>query len=178
MLVFNFITLIAVLGATVYYGAREYFAIQAFDFEPTLPNDNLREEIRLYPSFESKLQRVNRNSYIMAIGVTCLCNMNFIMSGVHVLRDFSEGKASLTGLLSNTLLLAPRVLGWLYNSHVAHHSCQPISFFSKVAALPNTIDADWKYVPEVYKPQYGNQERERERAPAAREEEGVSLLPR
>ena len=90
----------------------------------------------------------------MAVLLVTLVTLNLILSGVHVLRDFSVGKSSLTGLISNTLLLLPRVMGWLYTAWLGYSSNAPISFFQKKPSLPNTIDADWRYVPSVYKPLY------------------------
>ena len=81
--------------------------------------------------------------------------LNLTLSSVHILRDYSVGKSSLTGLISNTLLLLPRIFGWLRNAWQAYSTNAPVSFFSKKPSLPNTIDADWRYVPSVFKPLYG-----------------------
>jgi hypothetical protein len=128
--------------------------IQSFDLDPTLPNDNLEEEVQLYPEIASKMQRINRHSWRLAVVITLALALNFILSAVHTLRDYSEGKSSAMALLSYTLLLAPRVLGWLLNAYRAYFRNEPVSFFIKTPALPNTIDADWKYRPEVYRPRY------------------------
>lgn len=175
VLAWNFLTLFIVLGGQAFFGYREYWCIQSFDFDLTLPNDNLGQEVRLYPSFAAKLARMNRATLRVAWAVTLAVTVNFILSCVHVLRDFSEGKASATALVSFTLLLAPRVLGWLLNAHRAVATGAPVSFFIKTPALPNTIDADWKFRPEVYKPRYAVIQAAAA-APAAAEEERVELL--
>ena len=136
-------------------------AAQSFDFDDALPNDNLQDEIHLYPSFARSLRTINRRALALALLLVSLVSLNLILSAVHVLRDFSVGKSSLTGLISNTLLLLPRVLGWTSAAWKAHFANAPISFFSKKASLPNTIDADWRYVPSVYKPLYSAAGKER-----------------
>jgi hypothetical protein len=156
VLVCNFATLLLVLGGQAFFGYREWWCIESFDFDPALPNDNLAQEVHLYPAFAAKLRAINRGALRLAAGITALLALNFLLSAVHVLRgDFSAGKASATALVSYTLLLAPRVLGWLINAYKAAAEAQPVSFFIKIAAQPNTIDADWKYKPAVYKPRYG-----------------------
>jgi hypothetical protein len=166
----NFVTLFLVLAGQAFFGYREWWCIESFDFDPALPNDNLRQEVHLYPAFAAKLRRINRDAWHLALAITLAVALNFILSCVHVLRDFSEGKASATAIVSYTLLLAPRVLGWLLNAHKAHFEDQPVSFFIKISAQPNTIDADWKYKPSVYKPRYGGSARGGAAAPATAEE--------
>lgn len=114
------------------------------------------QEIALYPTFEAKLRRMNRDSLAVAVGVIALVALNLALSATHVLRDYSTGKSSATGLLSNTLLLLPRVAGWVLNAYAAYSSGRPVSMFKKVAAVPSTIDEDWRFDPKFYKPRYGS----------------------
>ena len=171
VLAFNYMTLALVLVGQAFYGYREYWIIESFDFDPVLPNDNLSQEVHLYPAFESKLKRINRHAYRFSLLLTLFVLINFLMSCVHVLRDYSEGKSSATAIVSYSMLLLPRVLGWLINAHKAHHEDTPLSFFIKISALPNTIDADWRYRPEVYKPRYAAAV-----APAGMDSEEIELL--
>ena len=39
----NFITLFSFVAIQTFFGYREYFVIEAFDLDPTLPADNLRQ---------------------------------------------------------------------------------------------------------------------------------------
>jgi hypothetical protein len=154
VLAVNVITLLAVLAGQGFLGYREYWVIQAFDFDDLLPNENLVSEVRLYPSFAATLVVLNRRARLAAFGMLFLVSLNVLLSAIHCLHDFSAGKASAAALISYTMLLAPRVLGWAINSQRAYSSGAPISLFIKTPALPNTIDADFKYKPEVYKPHY------------------------
>ena len=45
----NFITLGVFVITQLYFGAREYWCIDAFDLDVSLPGDNLLEELELYP---------------------------------------------------------------------------------------------------------------------------------
>ena len=105
----------------------------------------------MYPSFETKMKNINLQAFRFSLLITFFVTLNFLLSCVHVLRDYSEGKSSATAIVSYSMLLLPRVLGWLINAHKAHTEGQPLSFFIKISALPNTIDADWRYRPEVYR---------------------------
>ena len=154
VLAFNYMTLALVLIGQAFFGYREWWIIESFDFDPVLPNDNLSEEVHLYPSFETKMKSINRQAFRFSLVITLFVSLNFLLSCVHVLRDYSEGKSSATAIVSYSMLLLPRVLGWLINAHKAHTEDQPLSFFIKISALPNTIDADWRYRPEVYRPRY------------------------
>ena len=173
VLAFNYMTLALVLAGQAFFGYREWWIIESFDFDPVLPNDNLSQEVHLYPSFEKKMKRINLHAFRFSLLIMLFVGINFLMSCVHVLRDFSEGKSSATAIVSYSMLLLPRVLGWLINAHKAHTEDQPLSFFIKISALPNTIDADWRYRPEVYAPRYAS-------APAhglaPAEEESIELL--
>ena len=42
VLFFNFLTLVTVLSAQIYFGYREWWCIESFDFDDALPNDNLQ----------------------------------------------------------------------------------------------------------------------------------------
>ena len=154
VLAFNYMTLALVLIGQGFFGYREWWIIESFDFDPVLPNDNLSEEVHLYPTFESKMKSINRQAFRFSLIITFFVALNFLLSCVHVLRDYSEGKSSATAIVSYSMLLLPRVLGWLINAHKAVTDDLPLSFFIKISALPNTIDADWKYRPEVYAPGY------------------------
>jgi hypothetical protein len=200
VLAFNYMTLALVLAGQAFFAYREWWIIESFDFDPVLPNDNLSQEVHLYPSFEKKMKRINLHAFRFSLLIMLFVAINFLMSCVHVLRDYSgecpvsaiaarlrvltrvrypfclsvaEGKSSATAIVSYSMLLLPRVLGWLINAHKAHTEDQPLSFFIKISALPNTIDADWRYRPEVYAPRYASSAAHG-LAPA--EEESIELL--
>ena len=74
------------------------------------------------------------------------------MSCILILRDYSAGKTSVTGLISSALLVAPRCLAWVLNAQQSYNRGLPLSQFTKLPALANTIDADWRFKAEVYRP--------------------------
>ena len=67
MLGINFITLFSFVATQSFFGYREFFVIEAFDLDPSLPSDNLTEELELYPAFKDKLYKLNLASYILSI---------------------------------------------------------------------------------------------------------------
>ena len=158
VLAVNFVTLGLLVFTQWFFAYREYFCIQAFDFDTTLPTDNLKEEILLYPSFADRLRKMNLASLLLSVGLVVLVGTNFVMSCILILRDYSSGKTSVTGLISSCLLIMPRVLNWLLQSHVSYSTGLPISLFTKRPAVPNTIDADFRFNPDVYQPNVGHKD--------------------
>ena len=80
---------------------------------------------------------------------------NFIISCILILGQYSAGKTSVTGLISSALLVAPRCLAWYLNAQQSYNRGLPMSQFSKMPALANTIDADWRFNDKVYRPGEG-----------------------
>jgi hypothetical protein len=123
--------------------------------DATLPGDNLAEELQLYPTFQEKLRQMNLAAYILTAFLALLVAGNFVISCILILHYYSTGKGSVTGLISSALLVTPRVLAWVLNARASHTRALPLSMFSKMPLLPNTVDKDWKFKPEVYQPGLG-----------------------
>jgi hypothetical protein len=119
------------VATQTFFGYREFFVIEAFDLDPSLPSDNLTEELQLYPAFKEKLYKLNLLSYILSLflvfviggcaapvrtvlarAVSRCLRSNFIISCILILGHYSAGKTSVTGLISSALLVAPRCLAW------------------------------------------------------------------
>ena len=61
-------------------------------------------------------------------------------------------RSSVTGLISGCLLVTPRALKWLVAARTSHVRGLPVSLFAAAPVLPNTIDADWRFKADVYRP--------------------------
>ncbi len=79
-----------------FFGWREYFSINFFDVDPSLPGDNLSEELELYPSFKQKLQQMNLASYVLSGALLVVVATNFVVSCILVLRFYSAGRRRAT----------------------------------------------------------------------------------
>ena len=166
------------LAGASHYRYREYWAISTFELNTDLPNDNLDEELELYPAFQSKLRRLNVAALVLSSLLFFAVLVNFIVSGVLIANETSS--TSITSLISNTLLIAPKVLGWLsalccairerelkssrslsysrlthvlpvYSYNSVFQSL-PYSLFSKNPVLPNTIDPAFRFKDGYYTP--------------------------
>ncbi len=166
VLAINFITLGCLVIVQAFYSYREYFCIQMFDFDSTLPADNLKEELELYPSVGEKLRQMNIGSLVLSAFLVVLVAGNFTISCILVLHFYNAGKSSVTGLISSALLITPRVLNWLLQARVSCVTGLPVSLFSQRPALPNTIDADFKFKDDLYVPNLGANAK-KEAAPAS-----------
>lgn len=145
----NFITLFIFVATQTFFGYREYFVIEAFDLDPSLPSDNLTEELELYPSFKAKLNKLNLASYVLSIFLVIIVSRcgppartqrfhapphaprclrsNFILSCILILGNYSAGKTSITGLISSALLVAPRCLAWYLCVPPSCHASSPVT---------------------------------------------------
>jgi hypothetical protein len=118
-----------------------------------LAADNLGEEIELYPSIESRLNRNNQICFVLACAVVLFILVNFGLSAAVVLAPaYSLGTKSATGIVSSTLLLLPRAISWLGSTLAsAKKRGGAIYLFSKVPKQPNRIDSNFRFKEGVYK---------------------------
>jgi hypothetical protein len=72
VLAINFVTLGFFVIVQCFFGAREYWCIDAFDLDEALPGDNLSEELELYPTFKKKLADMNLAAYILSAALILL----------------------------------------------------------------------------------------------------------
>jgi len=135
----------------------EYCIIQEFDFDEDLPLDNLAEEIEAYPSVDERLRKNNFLCYALSIVILLLMGLNFGISAAVVLSpEYNLGKGTVTGLVSSTLLLLPRAIGWLTMSRasVVNPTQGAIYLFAKVPKAANRIDSRIRFKEGVWqKPQ-------------------------
>lgn len=150
----NFGTLFLLLASQLFFALREKWTIEAFDYDEKLPADNLTEEIELYPTFKLTLTRLNAACYAVAVALALLVTFNFIFSAAFVMTHYYDHKTSVTGLASALLLIAPRVISWLMWTRRAYTTGVPVSLFAKKPAVPNTIDGDYRFAPNVYQPRF------------------------
>ena len=141
--IFNFITLGTFIGFYILEYYRENKCIKYLDIDESLPTNNLKNEIIMYPKIEKKLNKLNihyRNySFIMFI----FNIVNIILSGIIIYQYFG-GYKSIIGMLSEVFLIVDK----LYNSiNIAYKSVKeilPYSAYMKDYIIFNTVDSKYK----------------------------------
>ena len=149
-LVSNFFTFLFVLYFYRMELKRENWCIHYLDIDPALPNNNLDEEIEAYPEYKDEMRTLNKN-YLQSLYLassTILANFGF--SSVVIAYNY-EGVNSITATVSYLLLIGEK----LYSSYtVGIHSVEDERAFSaymKISRTFNTIDADFKKIPDSEK---------------------------
>lgn len=74
--------------------------------------------------------------------------LNIIFSMISRLTQSSSdnaGRASVTGLISSTLLILPHLGAWWMLARTSWKKAQPLSMFARLPVLPNTIDKDYRF---------------------------------
>ena len=97
------------------------------------------------------LHALSLHGCVLTLAHALAAHSNFIVSCILILGFYSAGKTSVTGLVSNALLVTPRVLAWLVQARASHVRGLPFSLFTKAALLPNTIDADFRFKDGYFK---------------------------
>ena len=166
---FNFVTLAVFLISNVVFWFRERWIIQHFDTDNDLPIDNLTfgahlrdcwlrtrshacAEIKLYPRYRAVLGRYNAAAAWLASTLVLLLTTNLVLSAIQILRFRYAGKASVIGLLSNTGLVAFKVLNWVSVARRSRAEDSAISLFDLRNRGMNTVSRERKFAPGIYVP--------------------------
>lgn len=124
--IFNFLTFGIFIGFYILEYYREHKCIKYLDIDDSLPSNNLKNEIMLYPKIEVKLNKLNihyRNySFVMFI----VNIVNIILSSF-VIYQYYGGYKSIVGMISEVFLIVDK----LYNSiNIAYKSVKEILPYS------------------------------------------------
>ena len=168
---FNFVTLAVFLISNIVFWFRERWIIQHFDTDNDLPIDNLTfgahlcvmswlptfspvpcAEIKLYPRFRAVLGRYNAAAAWLASTLVLLLTTNLVLSAIQILRFRYAGKASVIGLLSNSGLVAFKVLNWFSVARRSRAEDSAISLFDLRNRGMNTVSRERKFAPGEYVP--------------------------
>ncbi len=114
--------------------------------------ENLTEEIKLYPAYKRKLKFYNTAAVWLSSLLIALLLTNLVLSAIQILGFRYAGKASVIGLLSNTFLVAFRVLNWNKTARLSKQGDLAISFFDLRNRGMNTVSRERKFAPGVYVP--------------------------
>ncbi len=115
MAAFNWMSLIACLGAEFIYFRREAWLISHLDDNDAAPYNQLPTFIGEHTVLLAGLQSHNKLARGTALAVVLLCSFNLVISCALLLTPPSRGGRfngvrTLVGLVSNTLLLARRIV--------------------------------------------------------------------
>lgn len=141
--IFNFLTLGTFIGFYILEYYRENRCIKYLDIDESLPSNNLKNEIMLYPKIEKKLNKLNIHYRNYSFAMFVINIVNIILSGI-IIYQFFGGYKSIVGMISEVFLIVDK----LYNSiNIAYKSVKeilPYSAYMKDYIIFNTIDSKYK----------------------------------
>lgn len=150
---FNFASLAVFLVAQVVFYAREVWCIEAFSYDLDLPVENLAEELTLYPAFKRKLYRWNIWTLVLSTFLAALMLTNFVLSAIMLFgKRRYAGYATVIGVFSNTGLVFFKITNWCMTARKSMRTDSAILFFTSDNRSLNTVDAQYRFDPQFYKP--------------------------
>ena len=141
----NCCTLLVMLMAQSYYWKREVWMITHLSEDNSVPYNNLPDEIAAYGEFEDAVAGYNRGAFYFALAVATFIVINFGMTTDFLINgdevyNYNLGSRTITGLLTNTMLVSTKVLGYLSYARLSYANAWAISMFSVVPLSYNTVD--------------------------------------
>eukprot|EP00743_Colponemidia_sp_Colp-15_P009351 GILK01010222.1.p1 GENE.GILK01010222.1~~GILK01010222.1.p1 ORF type:complete len:267 (-),score=26.56 GILK01010222.1:112-912(-) len=142
VLFWNFLTLFVLVSSIFVALRRERWLIEYLDFDPALGPHHLPNVLPDYPHFGDQLRRHNRISF--SVDLLCLCCMilNAIFSAVLVFGLYYDGFRTITVFLTNSLLIAARLLNSTSVNYQSWMNDYGLSLFKTAHVSFNVIDAD------------------------------------
>lgn len=141
----NAITLCVMLMAQSYFWKREVWMIQHLSEDNSMAYNNLPSEVAAYTEFEDAVAGYNRGAFYFALAVGTCIVINFGMTTDFLIKgdevyNYNLGSRTITGLLTNTMLVSTKVLGYLSYARLSYANAWAISMFSVVPLSYNTVD--------------------------------------
>lgn len=141
----NFLTLFWLVLTLTIALRREYAIIQMFDVDPTFSADDLLDEVEQYPSLKQKVTILNNAVSTASLVMIFLLPGNLILSASVILSPaYTLGSKSVTALVNQTMLLAPKAIAWFLLSRKARAGGVTFAtyIFASAPRVPTRIDTD------------------------------------
>ena len=145
VLVLNLVTLFIMLMAQSFFWKREVWMINHLEEDNTVPYSSLPEQIQPYEELEHANKSYNRSAFMYACAVmlSVMCNFGictyFLMEGDEF-YNYNIGSRTITGLLTNTMLVSTKVIGYVSYARLSKTHDWAISMFSVIPVSYNVVD--------------------------------------
>ena len=147
VLVINAVTLVLMLIAQAYFWKRETWMINNLEEDNGVPYDSLPAEIEKAGDTEvaEAVYSYNLGAFIMASLVMTFVIINFGVSADFLINgdgtyNYSLGARTIVGLLTNTMLVSTKVIGYLSYARLSYANAWAISMFTVVPLSYNRLD--------------------------------------
>lgn len=141
--VLNTVTFSQVLLFYIIEYKRELWCIKYLDISEDIPNNNLDEEIERYPTYKSKIRKLNRWYMLFSKNAFFWCITNFIFSCI-VIIPYSAGLSTITSLIGFIILVLMKMFKSYTNSSQSLMKERVFSAYMLEHKTYNTVDEDYK----------------------------------
>ena len=148
VLVINLVTLFVMLMAQSFFWKREVWMINHLEEDNTGPYSALPEQVQPYADLEATNKSYNRQAYGYAVAVMTLIVCNFGVSTYFLIKGdqfycYNIGSRTITGLLTNTMLVSTKVIGYFSYARLSKTHDWAISMFSVIPVSYNVVDENY-----------------------------------
>jgi hypothetical protein len=147
VIIINAVTLVLMLIAQAYFWKRETWMINNLEEDNAVPYDSLPGEIEKAGDTDvaEAVYSYNLGAFIMASLVMTFVVINFGVSADFLIEgdgvyNYSLGTRTIVGLLTNTMLVSTKVIGYLTYSRLSYANAWAISMFTVVPLSYNRLD--------------------------------------
>ena len=145
VLVLNLVTLFIMLMAQSFFWKREVWMINHLEEDNTVPYSSLPEQIQPYEELEQANKGYNRTAFAYACAVMLSVMCNFGVSTYFLIKgdefyNYNIGSRTITGLLTNTMLVSTKVIGYVSYARLSKTHDWAISMFSVIPVSYNVVD--------------------------------------
>ena len=112
--IINFISLVNFIILYLSEAHRQNYLINRFDVDKSVPDDNLKNALELYPHVLKELKRINNRHMSIVISNVIIYIINVCVSSWVILNYYYGGAKTLTGIATNILLVSSKLGEDLY----------------------------------------------------------------
>lgn len=143
--IINCVTLLLMLMAQAYFWKRETWMINNLEEDNSVPYDNLPSEIGDDEDMQGSVYGYNLGAYIMAGFVMMFVIINFGVSADFLINgdevyNYNLGTRTIVGMMTNTMLVSTKVIGYLSYARLSYSNAWAISMFTVVPLSYNRLD--------------------------------------
>jgi len=149
VIVINGATLLIMLAAQSFFWKREVWMINHLEEDNMVPYSSLPEQIKPYEDLRKQNTGYNRGAYAYATAVTIMVALNFAVSTYFLIKgdgvyNYNIGSRTTTGLLTNTMLVSTKIMGYFTYARLSKTQDWAISMFSVIPVSYNVVDENYK----------------------------------
>jgi hypothetical protein len=115
--IINFISLVNFIILYISEAHRQNYLINRFDVDKSVPDDNLKNALIFRPDILKELKHTNNRHLIIVVSNVIVYIINVCVSSYVIIKYYYGGTKTLTGIVTNILLVSSKLGEDLYIMH-------------------------------------------------------------